>query len=147
MFCSPCQIWSQDTPFISFVTLVSKNFAAYLRFLKWKPFLAFHFPSHNGVWNAQAAHNYDARVTINLDIAWLRLIQLLLVPPRAAEPHSRRRGGLSIVAAGEELLEDLSRSGLWGDSYHTQLGFASQDRAKNLFMLCDCVWYSTYFTL
>ena len=55
MFCSPCQIWSQDTPFISFVTLVSKNFAAYLRFLKWKPFLAFHFPSHNGVWNAQAA--------------------------------------------------------------------------------------------
>ena len=44
MFCSLCQIWSQDTPFISFVTLVSKNFAAYLRFLKWKPFLAFHFP-------------------------------------------------------------------------------------------------------
>ena len=44
MFCSLCQIWSQDTPFISFVTLVTKNFAAYLRFLKWKPFLAFHFP-------------------------------------------------------------------------------------------------------
>jgi hypothetical protein len=31
----------------------------------------------------------------------------------AAGPHSRRRrGGLSIVGAGEELLEDLSRSGL-----------------------------------
>ena len=30
----------------------------------------------------------------------------------AAGPNSRRRGGLSIVAAGEELLEDLSRSGL-----------------------------------
>ena len=64
-------------------------------------------------------HNRDARVTINLDIAWLRLIQLLLVllPPgriaAAAGPNSRRRrGGLSIVAAGEELLEDLSRSGL-----------------------------------
>ena len=80
MFCSPCQIWSQDTPFISFVTLVSKNFAAYLRFLKWKPFLAFHFPVTMG-FEMLKPHNRDARVTINLDIAWLRLIQLLLVPP------------------------------------------------------------------
>lgn len=58
-------------------------------------------------------HNYDARVTINLDIAWLRLIQLLLVPlPPGRIAAAVRRGGLSIVAAGEELLEDLSRSGL-----------------------------------
>ena len=93
MFCSPCQIWSQDTPFISFVTLVSKNFAAYLRFLKWKPFLAFHFPVTMG-FEMLKPHNYDARVTINLDIAWLRLIQLLLVPlppGRAVYSRGRRR--------------------------------------------------------
>ena len=109
MFCSPCQIWSQDTPFISFVTLVSKNFAAYLRFLKWKPFLAFHFPVTMG-FEMLKPHNYDARVTINLDIAWLRLIQLPPPPLWAAIRCRRRR-----TSWGSFTVRIVR------DSYHTQL--------------------------
>ena len=130
MFCSLCQIWSQDTPFISFVTLVSKNFAAYLRFLKWKPFLAFHFPQ----WGLKCSTRHDACVTINLDIAWLRLIQL---PPPASSlgrhslPSSKN---FLRIFHGPDCERFVSHS----------TGFRI---AKNLFMLCDCVWYSTYFTL
>ena len=95
----------------------------------------FPFSSHNGL----KPHNYDARVTINLDIAWLRLIQLLLMPPLPPPGRIAAAAGVGCLKLGPAKNFLRIFHGLDCEEIRITLNWASLLRIEQKTSLCCAI--------